>query len=202
MKTIIKKLLFIFYSLLQKIEKKWQWEEYMKLRQSFKYFGSSSYFSYMDYDITGPQYIAIGEHCKFGHRLRLNTYNNFESQKFMPQLQIGNNVLIGNDCHIGCVGSIKIGNNVLMASRILIIDHLHGSINKQDLQLPPIKRPLSIKPIIIGNNVWIGEGVSIMPGVIIGDNVIIGANAVVTRSFPNNVVVAGVPAKIIKKLDE
>lgn len=66
---------------------------------------------------------------------------------------------------------------------------------------PPSKRPLSSKPVDIGNNVWIGEGVCIMPGVTIGDNVIIGANAVVTHSFPNNVVIAGVPARIIKSLD-
>lgn len=66
---------------------------------------------------------------------------------------------------------------------------------------PPSKRPLSSKPVCIGNNVWIGEGVCVMPGVTIGDNVIIGANAVVTHSFPKNVVIAGVPAKIIKTLD-
>lgn len=50
------------------------------------------------------------------------------------------------------------------------------------------------------NNVWIGDNVCIMPGVTIGDNVIIDANAVVTRNFPANTVIAGVPAKIIKEL--
>lgn len=60
---------------------------------------------------------------------------------------------------------------------------------------------MSSKPVCIGNDVWIGEGVCIMPGVTIGDNVIIGANAVVTHSFPKNVVIVGVPAKIIKTLD-
>ena len=76
------------------------------------------------------------------------------------------------------------------------------AISQLPIYLPPTsKRPLSSKPVCIGNNVWIGEGVCIMPGVTIGDNVIIGANAVVTHSFPKNVVIAGVPAKIIKTLD-
>lgn len=202
MKKIIKRLLFVFYSLMKKIEKKWEWEEYIKLCQQFKTFGSSSYFSYMDYDITGAQYIKIGEHCVFGHRLRLNAYDCFRSQVFKPNLQIGDNVLMGNDCHIGCVNSVKIGNNVLMASKILIIDHFHGDIAKNDLQYPPMKRPLSSKAIVIGDNVWIGEGVAIMPGVTIGNNVIIGTNAVVTHDFPDNVVIAGVPAKMIKNLGE
>lgn len=94
-----------------------------------------------------------------------------------------------------------IGNNVLVVSRVTILDHFHGNITTSDLLIPPSKRPLSSKPVCIGNNVWIGEGVCIMPGVTIGDNVIIGANAVVTHSFPKNVVIAGVLAKIIKTLD-
>ncbi len=56
------------------------------------------------------------------------------------------------------------------------------------------------KPVIIGKKCWIGNSVSILPGVTLGDNVIIGANSVVTKSFPSNVVIAGVPAKIIKQL--
>lgn len=127
--------------------------------------------------------------CKYGE------------QKFSPKLIIGNDVVINDFCHIGCVNEVMIGNNVLVASRVTILDHFHGNITTSDLLTPPSKRPLSSKPVCIGNNVWIGEGVCIMPGVTIGDNVIIGANAVVTHSFPKNVVIAGVPAKIIKTLD-
>ena len=56
------------------------------------------------------------------------------------------------------------------------------------------------KPVVIGKRCWIGNSVSIMSGVTLGDNVVIGANSVVTKSFPSNVVIAGVPAKIIKEL--
>jgi maltose O-acetyltransferase len=56
-------------------------------------------------------------------------------------------------------------------------------------------------PITIGNNVWISANATICPGVTIGDNVVVGAGAVVTKSFPSNVVIAGVPAKIIRQID-
>jgi acetyltransferase-like isoleucine patch superfamily enzyme len=57
-------------------------------------------------------------------------------------------------------------------------------------------------PIIIGNNVWIGSNSTILPGVVIGDNSIIGAGSVVTKNVPSNVIVAGVPAKVIKKIED
>ena len=56
------------------------------------------------------------------------------------------------------------------------------------------------EPVIIGDNVWIGGSVTIVPGVRIGNNVVIGAGSVVTKSFPDNVVIAGNPARIIKNL--
>lgn len=57
------------------------------------------------------------------------------------------------------------------------------------------------KPIKIGNRVWIGIAATVMPGVTVGDNSIIAAGAVVTKDVPTNCIVAGVPAKIIKNLD-
>lgn len=59
-----------------------------------------------------------------------------------------------------------------------------------------------IKPIIIGNNVYLGDGCIILPGVTVGDNVVIGARSVVSKDIPSNTVFAGVPAKMIKTLEE
>ncbi|MDO4565403.1 MAG: DapH/DapD/GlmU-related protein, partial [Clostridia bacterium] len=57
------------------------------------------------------------------------------------------------------------------------------------------------KPVTIGNDVWIGGNCTILPGVTIGNNVIVAAGAVVTKDVPDNCVVAGVPAKIIRNLE-
>lgn len=163
---------------------------------------------YMEYPIylVNPQYISIGRGCMISHNVRIEAYDYYKShkkiQKFKPKIELGVNLRINPDCHLGAVNKIKIGDNVLIASRVTIIDHFHGEITAEELKIPPASRKLYSKgPVIIGDNVWIGENAVILPNVGIGDNVIIGANTVVTKSVPDNVVVVGNPARIIKHLD-
>ena len=102
--------------------------------------------------------------------------------------------------HIGCMNKIIIGNNVLMGSNILIEDHSHG--NTFDYSKPRTQLPLvSNGEIIIGDNVWICDNAVILGGAHIGNNCVIAANSVVNKSFPDNCLIGGIPAKIIKKLD-
>lgn len=151
--------------------------------------------------IIGNKHINIGNGFFSHKRLRMEAITKYGNQSFNPQINIGDNVIINYDCHIGCINKIEIGNNVLIASRVFITDHFHGKIDYSELITPPTKRHLHSKGgIIIKDNVWIGEGAVILPNVTLGKNVIVGANSVVTKSFEENSVIGGIPAKLIRKL--
>jgi len=148
--------------------------------------------------LSGGKYITIGANFTALAGLWLDAYDNYMSESFNPKIVIGNNVILNSNCHIGCIDSIVIGNNVLVASKVYITDHYHGDTTN-NCSGSPVSRPLMSKgPVYIEDNVWIGEAVVILPNVRIGKNSIIGANSVVTKSFPANSVIAGIPAKLIK----
>lgn len=159
---------------------------------------------FIEYPMTliGEKYIQVGHHFFTRSRLRIEAYDEFKGERFQPQVIIGDNVCFNFDCHIGCIQKVEIGNNVLIGSRVLIIDHSHGLFTKEQLNLTPADRPLVSKgDVIIEDNVWIGEGAAILAGVTIGKSSIVAANAVVTKDVPPNSIVAGVPAKVIKSID-
>lgn len=93
---------------------------------------------------------------------------------------------------------IKLGKNVHITDDVKFLTHDGGTLlfrgEYPDLEIT--------KPINVGNNVFIGNRVIILPGVKIGSNVVIGAGSVVSRDIPDNSVVAGVPARVIKSIDE
>lgn len=147
---------------------------------------------------------TIGCDLRVGKRCRIEAVYENNNQKYTPKLIIGNGVTMNDDVHIGCVDNIRIGDNVLMASKIYISDHDHGNYDDINADSPdsiPDSRILNFSPIIIGNNVWIGEMVCILPGVTIGNGSIIGAGAIVTKSIPENSIAVGVPAKVVKRYD-
>lgn len=151
--------------------------------------------------IIGAKYISVGHHTSIGGRVQLTAWDSYHGQKFTPQILIGDNCSIGEDAHITAINSIVLGNNVLLGKKVLITDNSHGQSISEILDISPMLRELYSKgPVVIEDNVWIGEKASIMPGVHIGSGSIIAANSVVTKDVPPYCVVAGVPAKVIKKL--
>lgn len=151
--------------------------------------------------LRGAKYINIGDRFCAGKGITLQAWDSYESQKFSPQIIIGNDVMLTDYVQISCIDKVVLGDNLLVGQDVYISDNSHGSTDKYALDAPPLKRPLTSKgPVIIGKNVWIGRGAVILSGVTIGDNAIIAANSVVTKDVPANSVVAGVPAKQIKHL--
>jgi acetyltransferase-like isoleucine patch superfamily enzyme len=152
--------------------------------------------------LVGAQYISLGNRCAIGRRAVLTAWDTYKTSKYRPEILIGDNVNIGDDCHISAVDKIQIGNNVLTGKKILITDNSHGRFIKELLDIAPEERPVISKgPVIIEDNVWIGDKVSILPGVRIGKGSIIAANAVVTKNVASYSFVGGVPAKVIKSIE-
>lgn len=149
-------------------------------------------------EVRGKSFIDFGEGLTTGIGCRIEAISCSSKGKL---IKFGKFVQINDYVHIGAIEKIIIGNNVLIASRVFITDHNHGSYGGHehtDPRIPPIQRDWNSKPVIINDNVWIGESVSIMPGVIIGEGAIIGANSVVTKNIPDFSIAVGVPAKVIK----
>ena len=110
-------------------------------------------------------------------------------------IKVGKNVFINACCKFQDQGGIEIGNGVLIGHNVTLATLNHD-------ERPEFRQNIYPKPIKIGDNVWIGSNATILQGVTIGDGAIVGANAVVTKDVPENTVVAGIPAKIIRKIKE
>lgn len=171
------------------------------LSRNFKNFGNSSICPQMR-TLVGSKYISIGDKTSIGKNAILTAWEKHGEDFFSPQIVIGNGCSIGDEAHITSINNITIGNNVLTGKYLLITDNAHGISSLDNLNIHPSKRALYSKgPVIIDDCVWIGEKVSIMPNVHIGKGCIIAANSVVTKDIPDYCIVAGVPAKIIKKIN-
>ncbi len=148
--------------------------------------------------IHGYKYITIGEKVNFGDFCYLTTWPEYVQEK--PTLKIGSHCSFGGFNHITCTNKIVIGNNVLTGRWVTISDNNHGNTSYEMLQMHPTERPIISKgPVIIEDDVWIGDKATILAGVHIGKGAVIAANAVVTKDVPAYGVVAGYPARIIKR---
>lgn len=106
-------------------------------------------------------------------------------------IHFGKNVFINSGCKFQDQGGIYIGDGALIGHNAVL-----ATINHDEA---PAKRGnMYLQPIHIGQNVWMGANVTVLPGVTIGDGAIIAAGAVVTKDVPENMIVAGVPAKVVR----
>lgn len=122
--------------------------------------------------------VVVKDRCYFGNGSRLT---------------VGDRSQLGQNARLN--GRITIGSDCLMGPDVVMMATSHGY---ERTDIPMIQQLGWEKAIKIGNNCWIGTRCIILPGVEIGDNCIVGSGAVVTRSFPANSIIGGVPARLLK----
>jgi acetyltransferase-like isoleucine patch superfamily enzyme len=134
--------------------------------------------------------LRMGRWAWIGHGCKVRVHEG--------EVSIGAKTVIGQDCTISAYQRVVIGRECIVADRVMLIDFDHG--------VTEVERPIRLQGIYkrdvhVGHNVWIGYGACVLRGVSIGDNSVIGTSAVLTRSFPANAVLAGVPARVIRMRD-
>lgn len=108
-------------------------------------------------------------------------------------ISIGKNVFINHACSFLDLGGITLEDHVLIGPKVNLITENHPLDASN-------RRGMLCQPILIKRNAWIGAGATILPGVTIGENAVVAAGAVVSKNIPDNTVVAGIPAKVIKQI--
>src|SRR6185437_5652153 len=111
-------------------------------------------------------------------------------------IRVGHKVFINQCCTLYDMGGVDIGDRVMIGPNVNIITTGHP------LEVSRRRAYVEGRPIIIEENVWIATGATILGGVTVGENSVVGAGAVVTKDVPPNSFVAGVPAKVIRSLEE
>ena len=143
--------------------------------------------------------ISIGCGCTIMDWFRIETVTKYAGMEFHPYVRIGNNVTINQNFHCTCAESIIIESGVSITANCGIFDIIHPYENVKE---NPRLAKISTAPVLIGENSMIGMNSVIMPGVCLGKHTIVGANStVVSGHYPDNVVLAGSPARIIKHYD-
>lgn len=113
---------------------------------------------------------------------------------FGKHISIGKNVFINHACSFLDLGGIIIEDDVMIAPRVNLISEAHP-VSVRD------RKTLTVGRVHIKRNAWIGVNATILAGVTIGENSVVAAGAVVSKDVPDNTIVGGIPARVIKKLD-
>ena len=155
--------------------------------------------------------VTIEKHCVidgfssekiiFGDCVKIGAFSNLSAtshlSKYGKGLKIGNNSAIGQFTEFGAAGGIEIGNDVIMGSYISFHSENHNFSDNTKLIR---EQGVTSKGIKIGNNVWVGAKVTFLDGCVVGNNSVVAAGAVVNGVYPDNSIIGGVPAKVLKTI--
>lgn len=146
-----------------------------------------------------PHRVYIGDNVSIGPDTFFGPVESYEGVQYNSKIVIGNNTIIGKNNSFAAIDGVIIGNDVLFAGYVHITDHNHGY---KDIKQPIMKQPLITKgPVVIDDSCWLGFNCEVLSGVHIGTHAIVAARAVVTKDVPSYCIVAGNPARIVKRYD-
>jgi len=131
--------------------------------------------------------LRIGRWAWIGHGSKIRVHEG--------EASIGAKTVIGQECTISAFQHVSIGRECIIADRVMLIDFDHGVT---EVERPIREQGIYKRDVRVGHNVWIGYGACILRGVTIGENSVIGTSSVVTKAFPPNSVLAGIPARLIR----
>ncbi len=134
--------------------------------------------------------LKLGRWSWLGHGCKIRVHEG--------EASIGAKSVLGQECTISAFQHVSIGRECIVADRVMLIDFDHGVVE--------VERPIRLQGIYkrdvsVGHNVWVGYGACILRGVTVGDNAVIGTSSVLTTDVPDNAVVAGAPARVIRMRD-
>lgn len=174
---------------------------YKRLIFNMKILKHERIYPYQKIKISGKGIVKIGKGCAFGAPLGGYFYKGqieLQPRYQESRIDIGDRVATNNNIFICCKEKISIGDDCLIGHNVEFCDFDGHPIE------PSQRRNGDglVEPIFIGKNVWFGNNVLVLRGTQIGDNSIVAAGAVVKGKFGNNVIIGGIPAKVIKTIEE
>jgi acetyltransferase-like isoleucine patch superfamily enzyme len=131
--------------------------------------------------------VHLGRWCWIGHDTKVRCHEG--------EVRIGAKSVLGQECTISAFQHISIGRECILADRVMLIDFDHGVV---EVERPVREQGIYKQDVRVGHNVWIGYGACFLRGVEVGDNAVVGTYAVVTGDVPENAVVGGVPARVLR----
>ncbi|MBA3289363.1 MAG: acyltransferase [Acidimicrobiia bacterium] len=168
--------------------------------RAFGAFGPGSVICFPPTAIFNERYIHIGSGTVIGPHAVLSAGMAPGQQCVTdPVVRIGDRCLLGRGS--GIVGhlSIEIGDDVWTGHHVYVTDQNHGF---EDLDRPISRQPPTERPVRVGAGSWLGHGTIVLPGTTIGRHVVVAAGSVVRGDIPDNCIVAGNPATIVRRLDD
>ena len=162
--------------------------------------------------VVGAERIHVGRGVKLGPGSELKANVSYPGgwmrhpegrhleQRFDPKIRIGDRVTATASLQVVAFSEVVIEDDVMFAANVFVADGTHATTTGDE----PYKYQgiAPVAPVRIGRGAWLGQNVVVLPGVRIGELAVVGANSVVTRDVPPRTVVAGVPARPIKRWDE